>query len=315
MGGNRHQSVRKGSWIDMFDDDNNASVSLCEAEPLPMINEVHYEDTLSIEYLRKIIELCQGNGIDVLLMNSPYLESQEDMKWNNRAQIIADEYGIKLLDFNCLENLISYSTDFYDGVHTNSLGARKVTKYLGNYLQNKCMITARSEVDVIKRWDDYYEEYLEYKVDRLKQQSKMESYMMLLCDSDYDTLVEVNSLECFENDLISKLFCNLGIFEEEIPSNAKYVCIKAGGREISYVSEESAEQGTETVIGFLQISNMEDGGYAVMVDGNEAIIVDSVKKNNTKVNRFSVFRSSEKYNMLDKASVFYTYDVENSIIH
>lgn len=91
-------------------------------------------------YLRKTIELCQGEGIDIVLVNSPWPHiKEEDAKRYNYIEKIADEYNVDFIN-GCLltEELgIDYSRDNAgDGGHLNYNGSIKWSDYLGKYLKN-----------------------------------------------------------------------------------------------------------------------------------------------------------------------------------
>ena len=101
-----------------------------------------YEDAMTKTQesgLLEVMELCKKNGIQVLLMEVPSMNSWSCER-HNYMQRFADEHGAKFLDFNILwkDLQISEKTDFRDrGNHMNYYGATKVSAYFGRYLKNE----------------------------------------------------------------------------------------------------------------------------------------------------------------------------------
>jgi len=88
-------------------------------------------------YLDKINKLCQDNQASLLLLSVPSAKS-----WNYEKHNKINDYALKkninFLDLNTEKKQanINWMTDTKDkGMHLNINGAKKVTKYLGKYLQ------------------------------------------------------------------------------------------------------------------------------------------------------------------------------------
>lgn len=89
------------------------------------------------KYLRKIIEYCQKNEIEITLFSSPIYELQVLSTENYDAYIeqikqIAKEYQVKYYDFNVAkeENLSIQNIEmFMDPGHLNVKGARMFTEF------------------------------------------------------------------------------------------------------------------------------------------------------------------------------------------
>ncbi len=123
-----------------------------EKEALPEISE---------KYLRKSIELCQEQGIEVLLYNAPACDSVEFARQYNMVADIADEYGVQYINFMYLTDEIGIdpTTDFRDEAHCNVYGAQKVTKYLGDYLTERYDLPDRREDPAYTDWNIQYGAY------------------------------------------------------------------------------------------------------------------------------------------------------------
>lgn len=88
-------------------------------------------------YLKKIIEYCDMNNIDLLLLKTPDGNREINQPFYNTVGIIAEKNGVPFLDMNQFDEEIGLtSSDFYyDNYHLNVSGARKCTIFFGDYLK------------------------------------------------------------------------------------------------------------------------------------------------------------------------------------
>ena len=115
----------------------------------------------SEEYLLKIKELCQENGIPLLLLEMP-----APKVWNKTKQQEMTKWAVKnnvaFLDLNKVvsEMGIDWKTDTSDkGIHMNIYGAKKVTKYVGNYLKENYSLPDHRNNPNYQQWKQDQEEY------------------------------------------------------------------------------------------------------------------------------------------------------------
>ena len=91
------------------------------------------------EYLRKCIELCQQEGIAIVLINAPWPGITESTQEKyNYVQQIADEYGIDFINGCVLQEELGmdwHRDNAGNGGHLNYDGSLKWTHYLMNYLE------------------------------------------------------------------------------------------------------------------------------------------------------------------------------------
>ncbi|MBD5545458.1 MAG: hypothetical protein HDR01_14755 [Lachnospiraceae bacterium] len=119
---------------------------LTEIQPQKQPRVSHIEETLPIEektkqYFYRILELAQKQDIPVLLINAPYCMTEDDKKVFNELESLLQEGvpgKVAYLDFNrhYSEMGLDFSVDFADSEHLNQEGAKKMNKYLGEYLVN-----------------------------------------------------------------------------------------------------------------------------------------------------------------------------------
>lgn len=92
------------------------------------------EETIGMEYLRKIIEYCQKNKIEILLTYLPAPVDDMNVSISKYVKNISEEYKTNYINFLNMD-LIDNNIDFFDNwYHLNPSGARKATDYLGNYI-------------------------------------------------------------------------------------------------------------------------------------------------------------------------------------
>lgn len=138
---------------EVYNLEQNQSVLIEESAEL-------YPDRMN--YVDKIIELCQKKGVGVVFFVAPTVEIDNDkQKRVNYLATYFAEQGIPFFDFNKLsvEIGLDYSHDLRDTGHLNDFGAAKVTKYLGDYIESNYIIDDHS---MDKRYDEWnlYSRYM-----------------------------------------------------------------------------------------------------------------------------------------------------------
>lgn len=113
---------------------------LTTAEPVKEITERAFSmdsDNYSrnLEYAEKIAERCLSDGIKPVFFISP-TSARMSSELKNKLEEDLTELGAAFVDFNDdFEKLsLDFSTDFYDRLHLNCLGAEKFSQYLAGKL-------------------------------------------------------------------------------------------------------------------------------------------------------------------------------------
>ena len=100
------------------------------AEPAGMQNVMR-------NYLEDICTLCRENGIELILVSTPYVESSPQT--HQAAAEFAEQQNIQYIDFNETDNYQAMNFDFAhdmaDAGHANTFGAEKLTAFIGNKLK------------------------------------------------------------------------------------------------------------------------------------------------------------------------------------
>lgn len=133
-------------------------------ESVVLLNKTEKEipPQVTLEYLQKIITLCEEENIDLVLTGMPtYQDSYYRQKLYNYIEEFAEKNNVEFINFYFLMNElgISWEKDFSDKMHLNYSAAQKVTNYLGMYLgKNYDLIDHRGE-DLYASWNDAWRNY------------------------------------------------------------------------------------------------------------------------------------------------------------
>lgn len=130
-----------------------------EGKPLANYNfgEIDYE------YLGKMTRLCKVNNIALVLIKAPSLYPYWYEQWENQIKDYAEENDLLYINFleQAQEIGIDYETDTYDGgLHMNLSGAEKITRYLGDALQQNIKLEdRRDDQKLAAAWNEKRERY------------------------------------------------------------------------------------------------------------------------------------------------------------
>ncbi len=166
-------------WKQMITTSNNEKEddTLCEhgyyfSKKIHQTYENNYMDATTrvekipnenVYYLNKIKEQCDSIGAKLLLIELPSTVSWSYQRHNALVQY-ADDEGVEFIDFNLLykDIKLNFKRDFRDnGNHLNYYGARKVTVYLGNYIDQNYQLTDNREDEKYKYWNDFTDEFID----------------------------------------------------------------------------------------------------------------------------------------------------------
>jgi len=169
------------------------------------VNIYNGEETVNMKYLRKIIEYCKKNNIEILVTYIPFPAPTDCIASSKYAQKICDEYDVNYINFLSMQGIINYNTDYYDtSSHLNPSGARKVTDYLGKYIVENYDIPDQRNNEAYSFWYEDYDEYVDFKISNLKEQEKnLNNYLMLLYDEkDIRYEIKISSKKEIKNGTI-----------------------------------------------------------------------------------------------------------------
>ena len=248
--------------------------------PDPEDTQVMEAETVGVQYLRKMIRLCQKNGIDVLLTWIPGSgELTVRAPYANKTGAIAAEHGLNMVNFLTTE-VIDYDTDCWDnGGHLNPSGARKVTDYLGQYIMANYDIPDRRDDPAYAGWHRDYEDYKAFKLDMLnatqidypydsnKAVIDWKNYLMLLADRHLSYCVYLKDNNLWHGGShYEKLLANIGIDSGALGADTLAV-VDNLAQTVTYLAQG---ESTGTSFGTVAFDQAEDS-FRVRIDG-EAVL-------------------------------------------
>lgn len=176
------------------------------------------DDTVGVEYLCKMIELCQERDIDILLTYIPFPAGENKVKEANLGYDIAEKYGIEYLNLLDIDGVVDFDVDCDDShSHLNASGARKVTDYLGNYIQENYHIKDRRDDEQYASWNKAYKDYSDYRIEFITKQTSLDSALMLHNDHNLNTCIYVKeNSEILQDERMVKLIKNVSPYVEPV---------------------------------------------------------------------------------------------------
>ncbi len=115
----------------------------------------------SIKYLNMIKEKCKKENITLILTEIPSADSWS-LAQSKAFQKYAKDNNLTFLDFNLILDELNFdwSNDTCDrGDHLNIYGAKKATKYMGEYLKANYKLPDRRKDSKYKTWNKQVKEY------------------------------------------------------------------------------------------------------------------------------------------------------------
>lgn len=168
-------------------------------------------DSVGAAYLRRIIEECQSRNIEVLLTYLPFPAVEEEWQEALYVERMAQEYGLAYINFLDLP-VVDLETDCSDkNSHLNGSGGRKVTDYIGQYIEKQYDLDDHRGEEAYRDWDEDYRQYTRYKLDVMAQTETLDKYLMMLADQAFDCCIYVDGDAGVwqQNEIYKRLVDNL----------------------------------------------------------------------------------------------------------
>ena len=159
--------------------------------PLIAPTEKLAEKTEGMEYLEKAVDLCLENGIQPILIQVPYSESEEDQRAANLLAGIVEEKGIPFWNLQYVPDLINHDSDLCSQTHLSAYGAWKVSHFLGSQLSSIGMPDHRGEAGY-ERWEKSAAAFREQIYTSVTEEQDVYSTLMLLQFPEFRSIVFIN---------------------------------------------------------------------------------------------------------------------------
>ncbi len=163
-----------------------------DSYPLIRPDEYLEKETLSMEYLRKAVDYCQRNNINVILVHIPFGANEERQQAGNSAQLIADEMNVPYLNLLYMPELVDTKTDFNDSGHLNNRGSFKVTSYLGEVISGLGIAEDHRKDPSYSLWNERVAQYHDTLKSAACEADDLYSELALLEYDDISSIVFIN---------------------------------------------------------------------------------------------------------------------------
>lgn len=126
------------------------------------------------EYARKIFEMCQDEGIELMLLGIPNPDYAVDHMFYNALWSVAGEYGITGINYNTLDERfgLRYSSDFADWQHLNVKGSMTFSRKLAEDLKERYNLPDRRGDEAYVSYEncakEWYARYPSFKSKEVK---------------------------------------------------------------------------------------------------------------------------------------------------
>lgn len=141
-------------------------------------------------WLGKIADLCEENGIDLVLVKAPTEYPHWYEEWDEQVSSFAEGRGIPYTNYIGLQEEIGLdmSTDTYDGgLHLNVYGAEKYADTLGQFLtENYDLTDYRTVPQIASLWDNkaaLYDEIIDLQQQEIEEYGHVVSWGVNAIDS------------------------------------------------------------------------------------------------------------------------------------
>lgn len=106
-----------------------------------------------LDYLTRIIELCKGEGIPLLLLKTPSVERTATQPYLNSVAALAEENDLDFINMNLMDDELGITVDDWSlDAHLNADGARKISRWLGEYFTELGIPDRRGDA-AYQSWD------------------------------------------------------------------------------------------------------------------------------------------------------------------
>lgn len=192
---------------------------------------------VQVEYLYKISELCRDEGIQLVFMLTPFTYGANLQMLMNYVYVIAEAEGVPYLNFHHLldESGFDYAEDLADFEHVNYSGARKITSYLGEYLQTNYQLEDhRTDPAIADLWNKDYEDFSrDLNNIMMKTAANTDEYFNYLQTKNYITIWNAYSEVPLSETVLPTLLEKMG-FDPIGITEANWSCVIGDGDQLIY---------------------------------------------------------------------------------
>ena len=271
----RWNEIAKGDICMSVNFEKGAETRIGVATPNPIVSapktemQEEEEESDGIHYLKKVVDVCKAKKISLLLIYVPFPARRWRLQESHKMIAFAKEYGVKSLGWEELQKYVDFDTDCYDSdSHLNSSGARKITRFLGQYIRQHYNMPDHRIDSSYASWHKDYQQYTQFKIRMIKDQKSLKNALMLLSDRNFSYAVYFPNERCYQNKIIMKLLRNTGADVEKIYFSSPNLIVVDNKKE--KVSYRRVNETTTTAFGKVSLNNSKDG-RTLKVNGHKIL--------------------------------------------
>lgn len=178
------------------------------------------------QWLDRLLRLKEEKNIDIVFFVAPMQVTDESQAVFNGAAEYVTAAGANWIDCNKLfeEIGLSTDTDFDDSMHCNAYGAKKITAYMGKYLQQYYDLEDHRGGENYKVWDQSLQLYRHCEAAQYLEQMDMESYLQSVADLEGMKIIVALEGDYKNSSLPMEQYAAwLGISPEQYETGGKWV--------------------------------------------------------------------------------------------
>lgn len=254
-------------------------------------------DPTTVYYVEKMQELCEENDAELVLVR--ITNSIWDDYRHNLVAEYAESRGLNFLDYctDELRTMIRFNprTDTIDGgTHFNIDSAAKLSRHLGQFLQETYCLEDKRGSEEYAQWDEDYERYQKEKVAKaVANEGNLSEYLDLINRPNY--LVMVAS----KND--TGLY-----FTDEIYSKMKKLGFQSDLSETFYSSYIGVAQGGECI--HEEMAALTELRYSFDYDDHVISLASDARRSGSNIN--SIILDGEEVSKNQSGLNFVVFDTE-----
>ena len=234
--GNYHSRYNEVSEADFIEFYNNPYYKYYKGEVNQLrtfdsakeMNVADYDNTAkkisekTEKYYIKMIELAKKHNIPFITIIAPYNMSETEYGYFKYAEQIAKEYNTPFININedYASINLNFKKDFSDEGHLNNAGAKKLSKFLGDYIKQNYTIPDHRGDPNYESWQLHSEVFTRFYYNQLKKENNWIEYIRkTVTDGNYSYIFAINDYASFNNTAkkdLSDTFAMLDIDSSEI---------------------------------------------------------------------------------------------------
>ncbi len=238
--------------------------------PDPEEGEMLDDVTVGMFYLKRIIEECQDNDIEVIVTFYPCSATTEDKKAANSAAYICDRMDVPFVDMND-RDIVDMYTDLNDTGHLSVTGSIKVTRYIGGIIAESGDYEDHRDDPAYADWqsgaDFFYDEVKDLAVDS----DDIYQQLNYLSMGETGAIIYVNDgSEAFVDEEFARLIKNISGTDKFEKTRGPYILISDPGSGAVYEAfGGDLLEGADTAFGRLFYQPVEHMFRILYAEGDE----------------------------------------------